>query len=195
MALAEIGNLATTLVNQLLGQDHNASTTPPAVNAPSPNANVLPHDSFTPSVQENSPQTAAQQAGLFQVAQFSALSVAVDITQTQASGPPPAQNPPSVQVQQVAAPAPPQVTSQVPAPAPAATTPITVQDQLQTLNIALAALGLSNADIQSLDRIASVVKDFNPVAYRNLVFQLQELAQQAAPPPPASSAATKTPVA
>ena len=182
MALAEIGNLATTLVNQLLGQDHNASNTAPAVSAPSTNANALPQDHFTPSAQQNSPLTAAQQAGLFQIVQFSALSVAVDITQTQPAAPQPAQSPPPVPVQQVTAPAPPQVTPQAAAPATPATTALSVQDQLQTLNVALAALGLSNSDIQSLDRIASVVKDFNPVAYRNLVFQLQELAQQTAPP-------------
>jgi hypothetical protein len=32
-----------------------------------------------------------------------------------------------------------------------------------------------------LDRVASIVKDFNPVAYKNLAFQLQTLAQQPAP--------------
>src|SRR5258708_2277251 len=67
------------------------------------------------------------------------------------------------------------------APATTVTTAISVQDKLQTLNIALAALGLSKSDIQSLDRVASIVKDFNPVAYKNLAFQLQTLAQQAAP--------------
>jgi hypothetical protein len=56
-----------------------------------------------------------------------------------------------------------------------------VQDQLQALNLALAALGLTKADIQSLDRVASVLKDFNPVAYGSLVYQLEALAQQAAP--------------
>jgi len=188
MALAEIGNLATALVNQLLGQDQNASNTAPAASAPPTNANALPQDHFTPSAQQNSPQNAAQQAGLFQIVQFSALSVAVDITQTRAAVPQPAQNPPPLPVQQVTAPAPPQVTPQAAAPATPATTALSVQDQLQTLNVALAALGLSNSDIQSLDRIASVVRDFNPVAYRNLVFQLQELARQTAPPAAANGA-------
>ncbi len=54
----------------------------------------------------------------------------------------------------------------------------TIQQQLQTLNQALAALGLSPQDIQQLDRIASVIKDFNPQAYTALVYQLEELAQQ-----------------
>src|SRR5882724_3252341 len=72
MAVAEIGNLATTFLNRLSGQDRNASAnTPPAVNVHATNANVLPEDRFTPSAQQDSVQTAAQQAGLFQVAQFS----------------------------------------------------------------------------------------------------------------------------
>jgi hypothetical protein len=162
MAVAEIGNLATTLLNRLSVQDYSASAnTPAAGNAPATNANALPVDRFTPSAQQNSDQTAAQQAGLFQIAQFSTLSAAANIiSQTQPALP---------QAPQIAA------------PATTATTAISVQDKLQALNTALAALGLSKSDIQSLDRVASIVKDFNPVAYKNLVFQLQTLAQQAAP--------------
>ncbi len=149
MAVAEIGNLASTLLNQVSGQDYSASAnTPAAGNAPATNANALPVDRFTPSAQQNSDQTAAQQAGLFQIAQFSTRSAAVNIiSQTQPALP---------QAPQIAA------------PATTATTPISVQDKLQALNTALAALGLSKSDIQSLDRV-------------NLVFQLQTLAQQAAP--------------
>ncbi len=187
MAVAEIGNLATTLLNQVSAQDHNASAnTPPAVNAPATNANVLPVDRFTPSAQQNSVQTTAQQAGLFQVAQFSTVSVAVTISQTQ---PAPPQAPPAHLIEPVAAPT--QAARQIAAPATAVTTAVSVQDKLQALNIALAALGLSNPDIQSLDRVASIVKDFNPVAYRNLAFQLQMLAQKA-PPQAATDAGNAT---
>ena len=162
MAVAEIGNLASTFLNQVSGQDYSASAnTLAAGNVPATNANALPVDRFTPSAQQNSDQTAAQQAGLFQIAQFSTLSDAANIiSQTQPALP---------QAPQIAA------------PATTATTAISVQDKLQALNTALAALGLSKSDIQSLDRVASIVKDFNPVAYKNLVFQLQTLAQQAAP--------------
>jgi len=173
MAVAEIGNLATTLLNRLSVQDHNATaTTSSAANAHAANRNVLPEDRFTPSAQQNSVQTAAQQAGLFQIAQFSTLSVAVNIiSQTQPALP---------QAPQIAA------------PATTATTAISMQDKLQALNTALAALGLSKSDIQSLDRVASIVKDFNPVAYKNLVFQLQTLAQQAAPQAAANVGDTAT---
>jgi hypothetical protein len=162
MAVAEIGNLATTLFNRLSAQDHNASANIPAAgNVRATNANVLPEDRFTPSAQQNSVQTAAQQAGLFQIVQFPTLSVAVNIiSQTQPAAP---------QAVQIAA------------PATTVTTAVSVQDKLQALNTALATLGLSKSDIQSLDRVASIIKDFNPVAYKNLAFQLQTLAQQAAP--------------
>jgi|SRR5579872_2747629 len=182
MALSELGNLATILLNQLVGHDRSASGTPPVVSAPTINASVLPQDRFTPSTQPYSVQTTAQQAGLFQISRFSAPTVAVEITHTQPVAPRAPQNPQPAQLPQpVAAPARPQVTPEIAAPTNAVTTATTIQDQLQTLNLALAALGLSNSDIQSLDRIASLVKDFNPVAYRTLVFQLQELAQRAAP--------------
>ena len=87
MAVAEIGNLASTFLNQVSGQDYSASAnTLAAGNVPAKNANVLPVDRFTPSAQQNSDQTAAQQAGLFQIAQFSTRSAAVNIiSQTSAS--------------------------------------------------------------------------------------------------------------
>ncbi|MGH9741172.1 MAG: hypothetical protein ACRD51_02345 [Candidatus Acidiferrum sp.] len=52
------------------------------------------------------------------------------------------------------------------------------QQQLQTLNQALASLGLSPQDIQKLDQIASIINDFNPAAFTALAYQLEELAKQ-----------------
>ena len=179
MALVEIGNLATTLLNQVLGQ---VSTPSPAVPlAPNPLAiNPFPQDHFTPSSQANLSQTAAQEAGLFQVAQLPALSVATEALPGQAAAPPAAHNP--APLQPAAPPAtPPPPAPQIVPPANSVATAPSVQEQLQTLNVTLAALGLDNADIQSLDRIASLVKDFNPDAYTRLVFQLESLAQQTAP--------------
>jgi hypothetical protein len=66
-----------------------------------------------------------------------------------------------------------------------------VQVQLQALNAALPALGLTNAEIQQIDRIASLVGDFNPGAYANIINQFEALAQQAtlqSPPAVASPA-------
>jgi hypothetical protein len=50
------------------------------------------------------------------------------------------------------------------------------QSQLQALNNALAALGLTAADIAIIDRIAALIRDFNPAAFASLVLQLQDLA-------------------
>jgi hypothetical protein len=84
-------------------------------------------------------------------------------------------------------------------PAAASATPnapaANVQDQLQALNNSLASLGLTAADIQQLDQIASLTNDFNPAAFASLAYQLELSAQaqnpspQTAPAPPAHTAA------
>src|SRR5262249_26265630 len=61
------------------------------------------------------------------------------------------------------------------------------QPQVQALNNALASLGLSAADIAVIDRIASLINDFNPVAFGSLVQQLEFLAQSQPPSPPNAS--------
>jgi hypothetical protein len=193
MALVEIGNLATTLLNQIFGQGNTPFSAVPAVlNPPAINAKPLPEDYFTPSSQANLGQTAAQEAGLFRVAQLPALFVAPQALQIQAAAPPAALNPAPLQPVAVPATPPPPAPQVVPPANPVTTTP-SVQEQLQTLNITLAALGLNNADIQSLDRIASLVKDFNPDAYTRLVFQLESLAQQTAPRATATAATGRLP--
>jgi len=47
------------------------------------------------------------------------------------------------------------------------------QIQIQALNAALPALGLTIAEIQLIDRIASLAHNFNPAAYANLVNQFE----------------------
>ncbi|HEX3376621.1 MAG TPA: hypothetical protein VHS29_07155, partial [Candidatus Acidoferrales bacterium] len=49
--------------------------------------------------------------------------------------------------------------------------------QIQSLNASLPALGLTNTEINQIDRIASLVQNFNPAAYANLVSQFEALAQ------------------
>ena len=53
-----------------------------------------------------------------------------------------------------------------------------VQEQVQTLNAALPALGLSKVEIQEIDSIATQIQNFNPAAYTNLVNQFEALAHQ-----------------
>ena len=58
----------------------------------------------------------------------------------------------------------------------ASTSALNTQSQLQALNNALAALGLPAADLTIIDRIASLIQDFNPAAFTSLVYQLEALA-------------------
>jgi hypothetical protein len=71
---------------------------------------------------------------------------------------------------------------------------VNVQQQLQSLNASLAALGLSHADISAIDRVASIINDFNPRAFTSLVQQLeaaaQTVSQQNAAATPATNAVT-----
>jgi hypothetical protein len=58
---------------------------------------------------------------------------------------------------------------------------LAAQQQFQSLNTALAALGLTPQEIQQLDRIASILNDFDPTAYTALAYQLEQLAQAQQP--------------
>jgi hypothetical protein len=70
-----------------------------------------------------------------------------------------------------------------PAAAPLATTAAAstnvaaTQAQLQALNSSLAALGLPASDFAQIDQIASIINDFNPVAFSAQVTQLEATAQ------------------
>lgn len=69
------------------------------------------------------------------------------------------------------------------------------QVQLADLNASLAALGLSQDEITVVDRVAQLVKDFNPAAFTDIINQLQAAAQAQAPqaaatPAPAGNAGT-----
>jgi len=73
-----------------------------------------------------------------------------------------------------------QITAGIPETASITAQP-NAQSQLQALNNALNALGLGRADIAVVDRIATLIKDFNPVVYTSLVYQLEALANTHAP--------------
>ena len=63
----------------------------------------------------------------------------------------------------------------------AAGSALNTQSQLQALNNALAALGLPATDLTIIDRIASLIQDFNPAAFTSLVYQLEALANSQSP--------------
>jgi hypothetical protein len=164
-------------------------------------------DSFIPSTPNNSAQSAAQEAGLFQVSQVALSAVAANILISQTApaadqnaapalvAPDPATHAGAPQTAAAANPNPPATAAQQVAANPtvqaAANTAGTanIQDQLQALNSALAALGLSNNDISQIDRIAALIQDFSPTAFTSLVYQLEALANQVTQQTPANTAA------
>lgn len=227
MSLTAIINLAERLLNNSSQQsaDSGSTSKQPRQTARVP-SDPRGGDQFTPS------SAAPQDAGLFQVRNFSLFSAAADflLTQTQANA---LANPAGAPENGAAAPAPPEAVTvnphlapqivaaasqQVPVanPTPAANAPVTppagisvlpvattsssagnLQSQLLALNSALSALGLNASQLAQVDRIASFIQDFNPLAFTSLVYQLEALAQansqQAAAP--ATSTATSTPSA
>jgi hypothetical protein len=167
---------------------------------------AVTEDTFTPSTQNNSAQGIAQDAGIFQLIQGTLTSVGANLESQQATAnarnlgaPAPVAS--SAQQQagasrsntpahpgQLFAPKPP---GQTPAAAPAPTT--NVQLEIQALNAAFPALGLSKVEIQEIDSLAQQIQNFNPGTYTNLINQFKALAQQdtqQGAPSPAANANT-----
>lgn len=117
-------------------------------------AAAFPQDSFTPSPQNDSGQIAVNDPGLFQVAQVPVASTAAP-----------------------AAPAAAQAAATISAQPTASATLTAAADalnELQTLNGQLLNLGLSNDDIQAIDRIATLTKVYQPpTVYNDLIQQFE----------------------
>ena len=218
MSLVGLVNLAERLSNQnsTESQQTQAPQKTAAVQT-NPTTHGVADDQFTPSPQNGQAQSSAQDAGLFSVTQISFFSAAAEFLLGQATAPAANQTTPGNSAGAANTPAPqnananavvaPEAVSQQPvvpitnftpaATAPAATSTATsnlaaTQQQLQTLNQALTALGLSQQDIQQLDRIASIINDFNPSAFTALAYQLEVLAQQVAPQAAATAPVVNT---
>lgn len=207
MAVEGITNLVNNLSNQLFRQptETPTATAPGAPAVPTP---AVAEDTFTHLPPNDSAQGAAQDAGIFQISQGAPAAVSANVIFGQqdtggatngaaasanagASGAP--QATPSGTALSAGGPAeaaPASGTTGQPATGPASTAAnaVNVRIQLQSLNASLPALGLTNEEIQQIDRIASLVQDFNPAAYANLINQFEALAQQAAEQSPVISA-------
>ena len=61
-----------------------------------------------------------------------------------------------------------------------------IDDKVQALNSALAALGVNRADVRKIDSIAVLLNNSNPVAFASLVQQIEGLSQKVAPQVPAT---------
>jgi hypothetical protein len=198
MAVEGTGNVVPIQADQFGGPPQSAPAVAP-VAAVNPGKAPVAEDTFTPSAQNNSAQSAAQEAGIFQVTQGALTAATANLLIGQANANAsqngaPAQNVPAAGTN-VGAPPPaaasipntPSTASQQPANVPGvpqatstAAASANVQSKIQALNAALPALGLSNEQIQQIDRIASLVQDFNPAAYVSLVnqFEAQQTSQQ-----------------
>jgi len=201
MAVEGIGNLVQNVADRLFEQkqEKQAVANTFILGRGNTGNGAVAEDRFTPSAQNEFAQTTAQDAGIFQVGQGVRTEIAANFRFDQATRNPD-QNEAAAQAATAATakagsaqadaganPGAPVDASQqgnvvTPAEAaangPAATE--NVQVEIQALNAALPALGLTNAQIQQIDRIASLVNNFNPAAYTNLVNQFEALAQRSA---------------
>jgi hypothetical protein len=199
MAVTGVGNLTELISNQSLGQSQEAPAGAPAAQLESNVAVVPAGDSFTPSTQTSSTQN-AQDAGLFQVSQYALTSATAEALTAQTTAPAVAHNPAPTPAAEIAtttvttqstATAPPPEPAAAPsvAASPQATSnavapvPVNTQDLVQSLNAILLGLGLSNGDIQQIDRIASVTNSYSPALYGDLIQQFEaQTAQQPSVP-------------
>jgi hypothetical protein len=208
MAVEGIGNLVQILADQLLEQAPNLQAGGITQGAGIAGNAAVPEDTFTPSAQGNTAQATAQDAGIFQVSQGALTAVTVSILFAQANpnaalnGSPPSaasatttnagNTQPGTGANSNIPVIPGQLFGPTPggqAPTPAAVPTTNEQEKIQALNASLPALGLSKVEIQEIDRLATLIQNFNPAAYTDLVNHFEALAQQATQPNPASAAA------
>ena len=205
MAVEGVGSVIQNLADRLFGQGQTAQAGTPVPGARDVGGGTAAEDTFTPSTQGNFGPATAQDAGIFQLSPRPLPTVAVGLLSAQAPpdavqpaapeqdnagsapnlGASAAQNPPAASDTST--------NSAQNASSPAASAEL--QNKIRQLNASLPALGLTNNEIQQIDRIASLIKNFNPAAYTDLVNQFEALAQKAAqqnaagaPPAPASNA-------
>jgi len=184
VSVTSVVNLNDGLVGQQSTQQTQGS---PAGNAVSQQASVsaLPQDSFTPSSVTGSSDSTAQAAALFNAPKTSPLPTSTTSTTLQSAGVANSGSSASNANAQSASGAQADSTSTA-VTTSTATGSVAQQTQLNTLNNALAALGLSAADIQQIDRVASLINDFNPTAFTSLAYQLEAQAQNSTGPSPSA---------
>lgn len=142
--------------------------------------NVVAEDTFTPSNPSESVQSTAQNAGIVQLGQAATAANAAP-TQTRSQTTPNADSRPDAGAPTTNATVTTAQSTATSAPTgtPVGTVNTSEQGQEQALNTELAALGLSNYDILQIDRIATVIQNFNPSAYTDLVNQFERQVQEA----------------
>ncbi len=210
MAVEGITNLVQGSPEQFPGQNQTPQPMTSTLRIGDAGNTPVAEDTYTPSTQNKSAQVSAQDAGIFQVNQGALATAPVNhqfalaALNTNQNGAPSqtaltptatnSGNAPTLSSQNNSLLKTAAQTGSAPAtqatadPAPTAQ----AQNQIQALNAALPALGLTNEEIQQIDRIASLAQNFNPAAYASLVSQFESLAQQTAQqgaPAPGAAAA------
>jgi hypothetical protein len=191
MPVENISGLSQNLSDRLVGQAQNSNVQKGLLGIASPVTPAVIEDTFTPSAQNNSAIAPAQDAGLFQFAPGTLTANQNNAAATPTHGALPLLSPGQATAttkpntdgpaaQSPANPATGQATSNVASSAH-------LQLQIQSLNAALPALGLTNTEINQIDRIAALVQNFNPAAYANLVSQFEALAQNSGPTSPGNA--------
>lgn len=201
MSLISIVNLAERLLNQnSTGGQEPPLTQKSEIPATPQVKSGIAEDQFVPSSQSAQDHTNGLAVGPFNAQKQSFLATAAQFllgqngpTAANQSSAPSLQPAVSVAAAAVAA-APsgaPAQASAVPLGTTASTGIAALSSQeLQSLNTALTALGLSAQDIQKVDQIASLINTFDPAAFTALVYQLEALAQQASASTPQTTVAS-----
>ncbi len=163
-------SIFSAAANFLLGQNPLPQSSQPAAATPPATANASAQQPAAANTQSTQPAvpTAASPAALLQPpADSNNATTAANPVSSQTAA-----NAPVLSA----------TTAAVSAPVTTTTGAATsTEQQLQALNAALQALGLSPQDIQQLDQIATVINEFNPAAFTALAYQLEALAPQTAP--------------
>jgi hypothetical protein len=196
MPVESITNLIQNISDQLSGQTQNNSVQKNFLGQAAPVTAAVAEDTFTSSTQNGSAQTAAQDVGLFQFAPGTLTAIQTNSTGQTAVGAPAIAS--SSQAGATTETGTNGIPGQSATGSPAAQSAASgasaanIQLQIQSLNASLPALGLTNTEINQIDRIASLVQNFNPAAYANLVSQFEALAQNSGSSTSASTALLPT---
>lgn len=191
MPIENISGLIQNLSDQLFGRAQNSNVQKGLLGLASPIHPAVVEDTFTPSAQNGSALVPAQDAGLFQFAPGTLTANQNNPALPRAHGAIPLLS--ATPGSAPSAPGASEAAAQSPAehfPGQAtngAASSANLQLQIQSLNAALPALGLTNTEINQIDRIAALVQNFNPAAYANLVSQFEALAQNSGTPTPAKT--------
>jgi hypothetical protein len=175
MAVEGIGNLVQNFADHLFQQGAATPSVPRIVGSQNLGIGAPPEDTFTPSAQNNLGAD-AQNTGIFQPGQ-GALSAASASSPANTGAANANSNANGQQGAAADASVGPGATPGQANSGPAASAQ--VQLEIQKLNASLPALGLTNDEIQEIDRIASLIKNFNPAAYADLVNQFEARSQGA----------------